>query len=181
MPEATPGIQGIVDELLRSELRREAGRLTRNAADADDLVQDTVERGLRKKELYRYGSLRTWLLHIMKNLFIDRCRRRRHVDTGVELLSIPAESTPVPMWAQVSDVALAAAIARLQPLAREVIVLKEREGCSYAEISERLNIPVGTVGTRLIRARRKLREILTGTKSVMPDGEKTEDRDVQVQ
>jgi RNA polymerase sigma-70 factor (ECF subfamily) len=162
MREPTAGIQGIADGVLQSELRREAGRLTRNAADAEDLLQDTLERGLRKYELYRYGSLRTWLVHIMRNLFIDRCRRKRRVESGVELLSIPAESAPLPKWAEVSDGALAAAIAELDPLAREVIVLKEREGRTYMEIAARLGIPVNTVGTRLLRARQKLRKLLAG-------------------
>jgi RNA polymerase sigma-70 factor, ECF subfamily len=174
MPESTPGIHEIADQELQAELLREAARLTRNGADAQDLVQDTLERGLRKSGLHTYGSLRTWLFHIMRNLFIDRCRRARPSQPGVELLAIPAESTTIPRWALVSDEALSEAIAALDPINREVFVLKEQERHSYLQISDRLGIPVATVGTRLLRARRKLRAILSnqlGPGTSDPDSE----------
>jgi RNA polymerase sigma-70 factor, ECF subfamily len=180
MRKPTPGIHDIGEGVLQSELLRQAGRLTRNAADAQDLVQDTLERGLRKYDRYKYGSLRTWLLHIMRNLFIDSVRRRRPIDPGVEVLSIPAESTSLPKWAQVSDAALSAAIAELDPIAREVVALKEREGCSYVEISTRLGIPVATVGTRLTRARRKLRKLLETALPASAREEEESEADVQV-
>jgi RNA polymerase sigma-70 factor (ECF subfamily) len=165
MREPPSGIQGIADGVLQSELLLEAGRLTRNAADAQDLLQDTLERGLRKGERFTYGSLRAWLMHIMRNLFIDRCRSRRTAQANVDLLSLADESPPAPLpaWATVTDAELEAAVAALDPSARSVVVLREREGLSYAEIAQRLSIPPATVGTRLLRARRRLRELLEPT------------------
>jgi RNA polymerase sigma-70 factor (ECF subfamily) len=181
MREPISGVQGIADGVLQSELRLEAGRLTRNAADAEDLVQDTLERGLRKYERHTYGSLRAWLLHIMRNLFIDRYRSRRAMERRMELLSLPSEPAPLPRWAQVSDAALEAAIVSLDPGTRSLILLREREGLSYAQISARLAIPVATVGTRLLRARRKLRALLEQASAAPESIDERGARDVQYQ
>jgi RNA polymerase sigma-70 factor (ECF subfamily) len=181
MQERTRGIRDLTDEALHAELLREAGRLTRNAADAKDLVQDTLERGMRKVDLHTHGALRPWLLHIMRNLFIDRCRRRRPTESGVELLPIAAAAQVFPRWALVSDEALAGAIDALDPHLRDVFVLKEQEGHTYLQIARRLNIPAATVGTRLLRARRRLRAILTEQSPELSDDGATEDSDVQLQ
>jgi RNA polymerase sigma-70 factor, ECF subfamily len=141
----------------------EARRLTRNGADASDLVQDTIERGMRHYERFSYGSLGVWLARVMHNLFIDRCRRRRTEPLPGEIDSVPAPPPPVgppPAWMRVSDEMLQQAVATLDPLSRDVFIKHEVEGQSYAQIASDLGVAPATVGTRLFRTRRKIREFL---------------------
>lgn len=143
-----------------------AMRLCGHPSDATDLVQDTYERALGAAPRLSPGTnLAAYLVTVLHHLFIDRVRRRR-----VELPSDPAllesaapesEPEPAPRWLQVGDDELAAAISRLNDEFREVFALHAR-GLSYQEIAERLGIPRATVGTRLARARRKLRSLLGG-------------------
>jgi len=140
-----------------------ARRLCGNAADADDLVQETYERALRAWERYDdRGSLRSWLASILNNLFIDRCRKQMRAPRAVgidELEVATPEPTPPPAWTNVTRDQVAAALGRIGPEFRRVYEL-HCEGRSYDEIARELAIPKNTVGTRLIRARKKLKEIL---------------------
>jgi RNA polymerase sigma-70 factor (ECF subfamily) len=142
-------------------------RLCGNAADARDLVQDTFERALRHLEHFQEGTnARAWLCTILRHLFISRCRTRttwRRDDVSVEELQeqlAAPEAEPLPTWMGFSLEHLLAALQRLPEDFREVYRLHALEGHSYEEISARLRIPKATVGTRLIRARRKLRDLL---------------------
>jgi RNA polymerase sigma-70 factor, ECF subfamily len=172
--EKPTGHPPIADRALQAELLREAQRLTRNAADAKDLVQDTLERGIRKSRSFIDGSLRAWLYHLMRNIFIDGCRRRRPAPLDVAQLPLPAPTVALPRWAQVTDETLTAALAQLEPISRDVFVLKEHKQMSYSQIAAELGIPMGTVATRLMRARQKLRAIL------ISQIEENEGADVQV-
>jgi RNA polymerase sigma-70 factor (ECF subfamily) len=140
-----------------------ARRLCVSAADADDLVQETYERALRAFDRYEdRGNLRSWLAAIMNNLFIDRCRKARRAPKieGIEELQIAApEPVAPPAWANVSSVQISAALDRISPEFRVVYEL-HAAGRAYDEIARELGIPKNTVGTRLIRARKKLKEIL---------------------
>ena len=161
------------------DLRQRARTLTGSAADAADLVQDTIERALRSLGRFRPGTnMRLWLLTIMKNLFFDQCRysnvRRRLTHAASGLTEVPASPSaedpePVPMWAQVSAEQFHAAINRLDPVSREVFRLRTTERLSYGEIAVRLSICPSTVGTRLYRSRTKLRHLLM--EGLQMDGE----------
>lgn len=138
-------------------------RLCRDPANAKDLLQDTYERALRAWErMPADANVRGWLVTILNRLFIDRCRRaKRATVVDLDLLDPPcAEPAAPPVWANVTGDQLAKAMARLDDEFRQVYVLHAIEGRSYREIAEALGIPGATVGTRLLRARRKLKEIL---------------------
>ncbi|MFP2930413.1 RNA polymerase sigma factor [Pyxidicoccus sp. 3LG] len=148
-------------------LQATALRLCGNAADARDLVQDTLERGLRNLAKYKPGTDgRAWLLTILHHLFIDRCRsgkRERRADVSAEDMEeriAAPEVESAPAWASISPEQLREALDKLPEDFRMVYRLHALEGRSYLEIAERLGIPKATVGTRLIRARRKLKELL---------------------
>jgi len=145
-------------------LHKRASRLTRDAADASDLVQDTLERALRRPQGFRSGSnLRAWLLTIMTHLFIDRCRRgqRENQLAAVEPDGLAAPAIDeVPRWAELTQAEVRCALAQLDPTFREPYELHAIERLSYQAVALRLSIPVATVGTRLIRARQRLRVLL---------------------
>jgi RNA polymerase sigma-70 factor, ECF subfamily len=145
-------------------LRGRALALARNAADASDLVQDTLLRAIRNPAPVPAGpALRNWLMRVMFNLFIDHCRRRSRqmTLTSIDVVEIaaPPEYTPCD-WEQISNEDVNNAMSRLEQPFSDVLRLRHQEGRSYREISELLAIPEATVGTRLLRARRKVRRIL---------------------
>jgi RNA polymerase sigma-70 factor (ECF subfamily) len=155
-------------------LHATALRLCGNATDARDLVQDTFEKGLRNLARYRPGTDgRAWLLTILHHLFIDRCRsrtRERRADVSAEdveeRIAAP-EVEAAPAWASISTEQLREALEKIPEDFRTVYRMHSLEGRSYQEIAETLGIPKATVGTRLIRARRRLKELLMPT----PTGE----------
>ena len=140
-----------------------ARRLCGNEADASDLVHDTYERALRAWERYTdRGNLRSWLVAILNNLFIDRCRKARRTprSESVEELEIAApEIVAPPAWSNVTGAQVEAALAQIGIEFRRVYEL-HAAGRSYDEIAAALQIPKATVGTRLLRARKKLKEVL---------------------
>jgi RNA polymerase sigma-70 factor (ECF subfamily) len=160
----TQGFEALVRPHFQ-ELFVRALRFERSGVDAWDLVQDTLERGLRHFDRFRPGTnVRVWLFTIMFHLFIDRCRRRSHelLMEPVEAEELPApEPEPANAWDEINDLQLREALAGLESPFREIVELHCASHCSYKEISERLRIPLGTVGTRLLRARRKLRSLLS--------------------
>jgi RNA polymerase sigma-70 factor, ECF subfamily len=144
-------------------LRRYARALTSDTLQADDLVQDTLERALTKQHLWRQGSdLRAWMFTIMHNVFVNQVRARP-ADATVELDSeaydIASRASPVDML-EIGDID--AAIRRLPPEQREVLLLVAVEQFSYVETAQALSIPVGTVMSRLYRARERVRALLSG-------------------
>lgn len=143
-------------------LRRYARALTGGQKEnADDLVQDTLERAYLKWHLFRLGSdLRPWLFSIMHNVFInDRRLLISRVDPGV--IDTVENSAPAPQLNHVQVSETLAAVGRLAPELREVLILVTVETFSYAETAKILAIPIGTVMSRLARARNQLRK-LTG-------------------
>ncbi len=143
-------------------LRGLARRLCGSAADAGDLVQDTYERALRRRAQYVPGTnLQAWMCTILHHLFLDRCRARSRGPTQAPLEELPApEPVAEPAWAALTRDDVVAALGRLEPDFRRVYELHTLEGVPYQEIAAQLGIPKATVGTRLARARRKLRDIL---------------------
>ncbi len=145
-------------------LRRYARALTRNADRADDLVQDCIERAIRKQALWRpTGSLKSWLFRILLNLYRNELRtsRRRGEHVPVEAMLVePAVAPAQPGRIALSE--MARAIDSLAVEQREALLLVVLEGMSYAEAADAIGIPIGTLMSRLGRARAALRK-LTGS------------------
>jgi RNA polymerase sigma-70 factor, ECF subfamily len=145
------------------DLQRSARRMTKQPALADDLVQDTFRRALEARIQFAPGTnLRAWLLSILRHLYLDHVRRASREtlvgDLGERTLSPAPERRS--LWREVTDEDVALALSRLPPIYREPYVLYTAKGCSYHDIARELGIPSGTVGTRLMRAREFLRELL---------------------
>lgn len=142
-------------------LRRYARALAGDRAAADDLVQDTLERAWAKLHLYRRGTdLRAWMFTVMHNVFVNQLRASR---PGVQLEDdMPELSRPARESESLELRDLDRAIRRLPPEQREVLLLVVLEDMSYDEAARTLGIPIGTVMSRLARAREKLRSMLSG-------------------
>jgi RNA polymerase sigma-70 factor (ECF subfamily) len=143
-------------------LRRYARALAGDRYAADDLVQDTLERAWNKFHLWRPGSdLRAWLFAIMHNVFINQMRSRRHdLELAMEEPPSPAVRATQADGIEVAD--LDRALQHLSVEHREVLLLVGLEQMKYEEVSQALGIPVGTVMSRLSRARDRLRQHLEG-------------------
>jgi RNA polymerase sigma factor (sigma-70 family) len=131
-------------------LRRYARLLTGDASRADDLVQDTLERACAKWSLWQPGSaLRSWLLTIMHNLYLNQRRDWRHDELHAPLDEADEPShEPLARLGERID---------LQQALREVLLLVTVEEYTYAEAASILDIPIGTVMSRLHRGREQLR------------------------
>ena len=142
-------------------LRRYARALVGDRAGADDLVQDTLERAWTKLHLYRQGTdLRAWLFTVMHNVHVNRIRATRPTDPlGDEMPELASRGAP-PDALVLRD--LDRAIARLPADQRAVLLLVTLEEMSYEEVARTLGIPIGTVMSRLSRAREKLRAMMLG-------------------
>ena len=140
-------------------LRRYARALTGNAWAADDLVQDTLERACRKWLLWRSGSdLRAWLFTLMHNLYLNQ---RRGL-LAVQALDDQALATLAGSDDAAADMAmdLDRCLQRLPAEQRAVLLLVTLEDMAYADVARVLDIPVGTVMSRLSRARNRMRELM---------------------
>ena len=142
-------------------LRRYARALVGDRASADDLVQDTLERAWAKLHLYRRGTdLRAWLFTVMHNVHVNKVRATRVTDTLEDELPELAQRASQGDALLVGD--LDRAIARLPTEQRSVLLLVTLEEMSYEEVAHTLGIPIGTVMSRLSRAREKLRTMMLG-------------------
>ncbi|KPK09465.1 MAG: RNA polymerase subunit sigma-24 [Betaproteobacteria bacterium SG8_39] len=143
-------------------LRRYARALVGDPGAADDLVQDTLERALGKFHLWKPGTdLRAWLFAIMHNVHVNQVRRRR------EVAALDQEAEELPVRAA-QEGALAArdlqrGLERLPVEQRQVLLLVVLEDMSYQEVAAALEVPIGTVMSRLSRARDKLRVAMEGS------------------
>lgn len=144
-------------------LRRYARALTGDTLSADDLVQDTLERALNKRHLWRDGSdLRAWMFTIMHNVFVNQRRARRAESTTAledEANEVAAQASSVDLL-EVGEIDVA--IRQLPVEQREVLLLVALEQLSYEETAQALGIPIGTVMSRLHRARDRVRVLLSG-------------------
>jgi len=139
-------------------LRRYARALTHDSGWADDLVQDTLERALQRRWMFRINSnLTAWLFTMLYRLFLNDAARA-HAKTVV-----PLEEMPEPQ--EVSDIGMRLdikrALAALSPEHRAVIVLVGLEQMSYRDAAAVLDVPLGTVMSRLARAREQMRAALS--------------------
>lgn len=151
---------------LLPRLRRLARALTPQAADADDLVQTTIERALARRAQWRPDTrLDSWMFTIMKNAWIDetrtRNRRQRHAAPGEDAEAAP-DTLAASMELRLEAGAARRAIARLPDDQRLAVALVLVEGLSYAEAASVLDVPQGTLTSRLGRARATLMSELIG-------------------
>jgi len=140
-------------------LRRYALGLVADAAAADDLVQDCLERALRKQHLWRrHGSIRGWLYRILFRVFLNQGAQRRRARVHVSFDTVEdTMATHSSLDARVACIEIEAAMQRLPPDQRAAIVLTAVEGLSYDEAAEVMGVPIGTLRSRLFRAREQLR------------------------
>jgi RNA polymerase sigma-70 factor (ECF subfamily) len=142
-------------------LRRYARALTRDFVRADDLVQDCLTRAVAKQHLWQYGTnLRAWLFTLLHHQHVNDVRRSIREGSHVmleEASELTAQSNAMPTL-QLRD--LEAALGRLQPEQRQVILLVGLEGMSYGEVASVVNVPIGTVRSRLSRGRDQLRRLM---------------------
>jgi RNA polymerase sigma-70 factor (ECF subfamily) len=151
--------QRLVDLIPR--LRRYARALVNDQASADDLVQDTLERAWAKLHLYRRGTdLRAWLFTVMHNVHVNKVRSARATDPLDDEMPELAQRAAQGDSLVVRD--LDRAIARLPDEQRAVLLLVTLEEMSYDQVARALGIPIGTVMSRLSRAREKLRAMMLG-------------------
>lgn len=145
--------------------------LTRSRTDAEDLVQDTYVRAARAApQLGAHSNLKSWLLVVMRNAWLNQMR---HQNAGPHFVCLEEEDRASATWAseletnpqviylkKIERDQVRQAIESLPDAYREIVVLRDIEGCSYQEIASVLACPAGTVMSRLARARQKLRELL---------------------
>ena len=155
-------------------LRKIADRLCRSTADAADLVQDTYVRAAKIGMPEDVRNPCAWLTTIMHNLFVDACRAsaRKPVQETLgdahEALLQQDDPVEEPPWGTLTVDDVRAVLPQLDRIYREVYVLHTFEGRSYEAIAARLKIDRVTVGTRLSRARRMLREVLSRRRENKP-------------
>lgn len=157
-----------LDELTRAHqatLLAVARKLCRSSFDPDDLVQDVLVKTVAHFDRLPDGINHVaWMTRVMHNLFIDQVRRRSN--RAAEAIDEHAVSAPVPedraWWEALGADDIRAALPRLPEELRAAFELFAFEGLSYKVISDRLGVPVATVGTRVLRARRRLRVVLGG-------------------
>jgi RNA polymerase sigma-70 factor (ECF subfamily) len=179
-PDVAPEVRAELEAEALSyidSLYRTALRMTRNAADAEDLVQEAYLRAFRSLHQFRVGTnLRAWIFRIMTNAYINEYRKRSRRPTSASLDDLEEfylydhliDSGVQPADQRPEDIVLDRltaddVIEALEDLSddfRQVVLLADIEGFSYREIAEIMDIPVGTVMSRLFRARRRLQRSL---------------------
>jgi RNA polymerase sigma-70 factor (ECF subfamily) len=142
-------------------LRRYARALTRDSDQADDLVQDCLERAWGRLHLWRRGSnMRAWLFTIMHNLHVNARRRQANRPDRAALQEWEIGGGVQPIQEQLAEFrSTVAALHRLPEDQRVVLLLVGLEGLTYRETAEVLALPIGTVMSRLARGRERLRQM----------------------
>jgi RNA polymerase sigma-70 factor, ECF subfamily len=168
LPAVTAGDRSDPDSRFREQvlpeldvLLRVARRLTRNATDAEDLVQDTLVRAYRAFERFDGRYPRAWLLTILRNTHRNELRKRRPDLLADEIAQrLPGrdqDGVAERALARAFDPVVREALASLSANHRAVIALVDLDGLTYQEAADLLDVPVGTVMSRLHRARRRVR------------------------
>lgn len=145
---------------------RLAYRLTGNQYDAEDLTQDVFIRVFRSLNTYQPGTFEGWLHRITTNLFLDQVRRKKRIRIDAmgdneHLVVAPAERRPEREYEHRNlDYDIQQALHQLNPENRAAVVLCDIEGLSYEEIAHTLDVKLGTVRSRIHRARAQLRKLL---------------------
>lgn len=162
------GQSALTEEIiaLLPRLRRFALTLTRHADDGDDLVQMTVERALPRLDTWKEGSrLDSWLFKIMQNIWIDQVRARRVRGAQVsddDLGDLPGLDGRATLDARLTLKDTLKAVMRLPDEQRAALLLVAVEGYSYRDAAEVLQVPIGTIMSRIARARLSLERRAAG-------------------
>ncbi|HLN25300.1 MAG TPA: sigma-70 family RNA polymerase sigma factor [Patescibacteria group bacterium] len=151
-------------------LRRYARVLVRDSIHAEDLVQDCLERAISREHLWQPGTnLRAWLFTIQHNLYINQYLRRGGTTTLVPLLEEHSMvSSPPRQFHSMTLQDLARAFDGLPRQEQQVVLLVGLEGMQYEDAAQTLGVPMGTVKSRLSRARRRLRKLMDGELRMPP-------------
>ncbi len=147
-----------------------AGWLTGNREEAEDLVQETYLKALKGFSSFQQGTNFPWIFRILRNSFLTsrtglKATRTVPLESDDEETAVASATMDTPesiLLGRASQEAIQAALAKLPVIFREVLLLSDVEEMSYREISETVSIPIGTVMSRLYRARRAMREELQG-------------------
>jgi RNA polymerase sigma factor (sigma-70 family) len=141
--------------------------LTGNDHDAQDIVQEAYLRAVRAADTFRGGDMRSWLLSIVRNLCFDMLRRKKilpmaSIEDDARAADSADEFDPARILQSAENIEqVRVAVAALEPEFREVVILREMEQMSYKEIASLTGVPMGTVMSRVARARRHLARILS--------------------
>ena len=164
---AQPEPKSLEDVLADAEptLRRLAQRMCGDRSDVHDLLQDTFERACRHGIPQGIRCTRAWLTTIMHRLFLDRCRAAARHPRPEALEDAPGigsceQNAPEPPWRRITIEDIRGALDQIEQVYRDVYVLHTFDHLSYEDIAGKLSIERITVGTRLSRARKRLREVL---------------------
>ena len=151
-------------EIAIPALRRYARALTRETEAADDLVQDTLVRALRSEHLFHGGDVRSWLYTILTNLNRNRLRSlaRRPILSPIEDGDALGAAGP-----EAGGRDIERALARLVEEQRAALLLVVLEGLTYREVAEVQGVPIGTVMSRLARARLQIKAFLDGERPAL--------------
>lgn len=158
---STPSMQHQLGELL-PRLRRFARSLAGDPADADDLVQTALERALARASQWQagQGGLAPWVFGIVRNAWLDELRSRRRRGQLFASAEAGEHLGQASVDAHATGLSVVAAMQRLPHEQRVVVALVLVEGLSYREAAEALDVPVGTITSRLGRARQDLQRML---------------------
>lgn len=180
MDRSEPADQAAFSALLTphlSRLYRLAQRLTSNVADAEDLLQDVLLKLYqRRRELSSIDSLAPWLCRVLYNQFLDDVRQRKRqrlriaasADGATEDGGDPPHEIAAPQGRLFDFGEVRTALAKLSVEHRTVLLMHDAEGYKLIEIQQITDIPIGTLKSRLHRARRRLRELLDGEGTISP-------------
>jgi RNA polymerase sigma-70 factor (ECF subfamily) len=149
----------------RNFLLAMATRLCRPPLEPGDLVQDVLERALRHHDKIPSDDPRPWMIRVMRNLFIDRLRKQSRTPRQDDIDEVPVAQPVVeslPWWQSLDADDIRKKLPELPAEQRAAFELFAFEGLSYDQIAARLKISKNTVGTRVLRARRKLRTMFGG-------------------
>jgi RNA polymerase sigma-70 factor (ECF subfamily) len=162
MDQSSTEIQDQLVALL-PRLRRFARTLTRNIHDADDLVQLAIERALVRIDQWRVGSrLDSWVFGIIHHAWIDEVRARRRHEQVIAPEKVAEHVADTASEAPIDRLSLAAAFAQLPEDQRVAVTLVLIEGLAYKEAAAVLDVPIGTVTSRIARGRETLKSLLGG-------------------
>ena len=141
------------------DIMRVAKKMTKyNIDDAEDLVQKALLKALEKQHLYKGGNLTGWVVRIMQNIFRDELRKTK----GKDFDEIEENTSPQYDQDQLEILDVNKALSKLGDKCRKILLLIAEE-YKYAEISEKLSVPLGTVMSRLLRCRKQLHQELYGS------------------
>jgi RNA polymerase sigma-70 factor, ECF subfamily len=148
--------------------------LSGDADEARDLVQETFLKSLKGFSSFREGTnFRAWMFRILRNTFLtsrtglERRNTQQEDEDGFEEMAVSHETPEIALVRRADTELVQAAIAQLAPVFREVLLLADIEEMKYQEIAEALNIPIGTVMSRLARARKQIREHIVAASGKM--------------